>query len=286
MFGDDDSDQTDQTLNDVLTGATEGVTSPAPETPLLSSVPSTPTPLEANVPVDTTPPDAVAQSGASYDPSMQISADYTLADLCVTSQTLTAPNLPINQAEINNLGVLAQFLETLTTTIGPFTILSGFRSPELEAVLTAQGEPTAPGLSFHELGRAADLAPTTMTIDQMFGQILANSNMLSQLVEIAWKPSQNSIHLAVNTPDDTRVTKVLTLNSGGIYAQLTADEIEQFIQPYVTSSAAAVTDADNIVSAQGGIPLWMILVGAGAIAYFLFAKSGKVPKAVPSGAGA
>lgn len=175
-----------------------------------------------------------------------LSPNYSVGMLCVTSQTLKAPNLPSTADQMSNLTQLANFLETLNSSVGPFTILSGFRTPELESVLTANGEPTAPGLSFHEVGRGIDITPTSMNLQDFFGTMLANATIPGDCAEIAYKPSQNSIHLAINVPGDTRDTKVLQLDpSTNTYTAMSPSDIEIFIQPYVPGMAPADSTCDT-----------------------------------------
>ena len=103
----------------------------------------------------------------AFDSNMVLSSNYNLADLCVTSQILMQPNIPSDQSTINNLIVTADVLEQLTSTIGPFSVLSGFRTKELQQVLGEAGNPVAQGLSFHEVGRAVDIYPTTMALSTL-----------------------------------------------------------------------------------------------------------------------
>src|SRR5271155_4726895 len=239
---DDSGDSTDSTTQNIVSGAVSSVTDAGTPTPLAPL----PTPIPSGAPspaADTSDTDDTAvATPAPYqaDPNQQLSANYTVGSLCPTTQTLSQPNLPTDPSYVDNMEVLASVLELMNGTVGPFTVLSGYRTAELEAVLTSQGEPTAPGLSFHELGRAVDIYPTTMTIDQYWGQLLANSNTRDLFTEMAYKPSQNSIHLAVNVPADTRVTKVLALNATTmVYGVMSIDQIEEFIQPYLPNTTDA-----------------------------------------------
>lgn len=208
-------------------------------------------------------------------PNLQLSADYKLADLCVTSQSLSAPNIPDRDGPVNNLMVTASVLEQVTGLVGPFNILSGFRTQELEDKLTAQGEPTASGISMHQMGRAVDIYPTTMSLDEFYGQLLANANLRSLFAEIAYKPSQNSIHLAVQTPDDNRDIKILGLDDAGQYVRLSLDQIQDFIAPYMTDASSVFEEASSIVLAENKLP---IIIGAGALAALTFYMIMKSPK--------
>ena len=142
-----------------------------------------------------------------------LSQNFSLGDLVVTEQILQNPNLPSTQEHMDNLTTLAQTLDEMMSQIGPFQILSGFRTQELQQALKEGGNPTSPGTSFHEVGRSIDFYPTTMPVGEYFARLLANEGLKAKFAEIAYKPAQNAIHVAVNVPGDTRVTKILKLNS-------------------------------------------------------------------------
>jgi hypothetical protein len=197
------------------------------------------------------------------DPSQQLSTNYTLGDLCVTSHKLNAPNLPSDPATVQNMTYLADDLENLTTSIGPFTVPSAFRTAELQALLVAEGEPATTKLSFHEVGRAADIIPTTMDINTYFGMILANDNLRNLFAEIAIKPAQGSIHLAVNVPGDTRTPKITGLTADQTYAQLTPDQVQAYIDQVSPQDTLAIADEG---SDQGSGELIWLLGGAALLA--------------------
>lgn len=177
----------------------------------------------------------------------QLSNQFILRDLTLTNQSLTMPNLPTTPYDFDNLKLLAQTLEYLQANIGPFQILSAYRTKELQDKLTAEGEPTGSGVkSFHEVGRGVDIYPTTMSIDEYFGRILANPDLKDQFAEIAIKPSQNALHLAINVPGDVRTPKVTGLNPLGVYARLSVDEITAYIAPFMDS----VEDAYDYAAAE------------------------------------
>lgn len=204
-----------------------------------------------------------------YDPNAKLSDHYRLKDLTATNQALSAPNDPSSADHFNNLETTAQILESLEYKVGPFTILSGYRTKELQDKLAASGEPTASGLSFHEIGRGVDIYPTTMTLDQFFGLLLADEELKGQFAEIAIKPSQNSIHLATNVPGDVRSAKVLGLNTEGIYARLNLDEIAGYIAPYMASIDEAYDYAAARLVSYNRMPLILTAVAGLAGAAFL-----------------
>src|SRR5690606_38198163 len=103
-------------------------------------------------------------------------------------------NIP-DETQIENLKKLALMLDDLFTQIGPFQIESGFRTKELQVALS-KDTPQAAANSFHVLGIAADVVPTTMSAEKWFAKLLA-SPLRAQLGEMALK--QNTIHLSLAT---------------------------------------------------------------------------------------
>lgn len=217
-----------------------------------------------------------APSPSAFQPGTMLSSRYSLASMTVTNQNLSQANLPSTQNQMNNLIILADVMEQLTNEVGPFTILSAFRTGELQNALAAQGEPTASGTSFHEVGRGIDIAPSSMSITEFFGRLLSNDDLKSKFSEIAIKPTQNSIHLAVNVPGDVRDPKVLGLNADGVYAKLTLDDIVAYIAPFMPDEQTAIDYADAKLVTRDNTPLILaIVVGFGAAAYLLFTKGRK-----------
>ena len=97
---------------------------------------------------------------------MNLSPHFTLAEMTVTDHRLL-DNSP-TQIEISNLQRLAQFLETVKTTLGgkPIMISSAFRS---KAVNDAVGSRDT---SQHRLGLAADFRVPGMAPDAVVRALL------------------------------------------------------------------------------------------------------------------
>lgn len=206
-----------------------------------------------------------------YDPQTMLSPHYSLANLTLTNQQLSSPNLPSSVDQYNNLVSLANFFEILESEVGPFQIISGFRTGELQNALASSGEPVASGTSFHELGRGADIYPTTMSLDAYFGKMLANPTIKDNLAEVAYKPGQKSIHLGINVPGDVRSVKVLALNDQNVYGKLSLDEIESFIKPYMQNAQAAADYAAAQLVSYNRTPLYLVLAASlGTLAYMYF----------------
>lgn len=207
-------------------------------------------------------------------PELQLTPRFKLKDLIVTEQKLSLPNLPSTDIELDNLYRLASYLEDLWTNIGPFRISSAYRTKELQQRLTASGDPTSLGTSFHELGRAVDIVPTSMGIAEFFGRLLANENMRFGYREIAIKPSQGSIHLAIKTPDDMRETKVMGLNENKVYSKLSLDEIAQYMAPYKINYEEAVQEAESLIKQTPPILAFAVAGGLFLIGlYFINRKT-------------
>jgi hypothetical protein len=212
-----------------------------------------------------------------YLPTSHLSASYTLGDLTLTNQNLTEPNLPPNSWQFDNLILLADMLEQLDFTVGPFTLISAFRTHELQEKLAAQGEPTGSSMSFHEAGRAVDIAPTTMGLTEYFGKLLANEDLRLQFSEISIKPSQGSIHLAINVPGDVREPKILGLNSSQEYTRLSSSDIESYVAPFLEAAGETMEQVSDYASQIAGKSKVPLIVGAsilGGLAIFLAARKG------------
>ncbi|NJM09375.1 MAG: M15 family metallopeptidase [Bdellovibrionaceae bacterium] len=215
--------------------------------------------------------------GPVIDVNMMLSSRYALKDLVATTKQLSRPNLPSDETQLENLRLLADTMDFLNSMVGPFTIISGYRTKELQDVLASSGDPVASGKSYHELGLAVDIYPTTMGLTEYFGTMLASDEVRSRFIEIAIKPGQNTLHLAVKSPYDLRDTKILGLNSEGKYAKLTADEIAGYIAPVLGSMDAAMDYASAKLVSYNRTPLILgaIATVSGALVLLFSSRKGK-----------
>jgi len=220
------------------------------------------------------------QTFGYFDANEHLSPSFTLADLIVTSHTVD--NRPTTQSEYDNLVNLAQMLEELQNDVGPFTILSAYRSTALQDMLRAEGEPVAAGKSFHELGMAIDLTPKTMSNEEFYGRLAAlvgndinPGPWYGKLSEIAYKPTQNAIHLAL--PTSYKQNVFMALNAAGTYAKLTYEEIENYAKPYLQAIEEAAATAVAAVSSPVGVGT-IALILAGIMGYVVLSKPGKATK--------
>lgn len=202
-----------------------------------------------------------------YNPEMKLSDKYTLRDLTITNQPF--PNMPVTEAELNNLKWLARTLEALEADFGPFKIFSAFRSPEVNAAVRGLGS-TPPTKSFHEVGMAVDIQPLEMTIQEMYALILAGP-WKDKLGEIALKPTQGTLHLSLPTEKYRGVAMVM--DAAGTYVRQTADQIQEFIAPYVEQVSEAVEEVVYDTASDTGektIKTWVWVTGGIATLGILF----------------
>ena len=199
---------------------------------------------------------------------MKLSSKYTLRDLTITNQPF--PNMPTTQAELDNLKWLARTLEELELDFGPFRIFSAFRSPEVNAAVKGLGADAPVKKSFHEVGMAADLLPETMTIQEMFGQILAGP-WKDKLGEIALKPTQGTLHLSLPTEKYRGVAMVM--DEAGTYVRQSAEQIQEFAQPYLDEALAIIDESvydTDVDTGEKSIKTWLWVAGGVATLGVLF----------------
>lgn len=207
-----------------------------------------------------------------YAESQKLSSKYNVGDLTVTTKILALPNLPTQKYELENLKLLAAFLEKIEAKVGPFVIISGYRTGELQQALKAQGAPVSNTKSFHEVGRAVDIFPSTMDTEEFFARLIMDPEIRQNFSEVSLKPSQNSIHLAVNVPGDIRTPRILMLNANNKYEAMSKDQIEFFVAGYTQDNIVAATVADVIYSESGNSGNFKnVLIMAGSVGAAIFA---------------
>lgn len=174
----------------------------------------------------------------------KVSKYFTVRDLSVTKTGIT--NFPGSE-EIKNLEKLGPALDILRDKIGPFTIHSAFRTPEVQAKVGSTAKK-----SFHELGLAVDLTPTTMNLEKYFTKILANPNISNLFGEKSIKPSQNSIHLSIKVPGGP--DKIMERLVSGKYVALSDIKIAGLISKYGKTFAVSIGAAFMFL---GGLFLYL-----------------------------
>lgn len=121
-------------------------------------------------------------------PNTRLSDYFTVADLTPTDSRF--PNTPTSN-ELPSLKKLASSLDVLRRKLGTFSILSGYRSPLVNA--DVGGVST----SRHLKGEAVDIWPHMGNTEKYWAQILADKELRNLFGEISYKKPQNSIHLSI-----------------------------------------------------------------------------------------
>lgn len=166
-----------------------------------------------------------------------LTSRFTIGDLTAseTATRLGLYNFP-NAEELKNLKELAVLLEFIWDKVGPFSILSGFRSQALQDALrsgaaTAETAKMAVSKSYHCTGQAADITPTTMSLDEFFVKLWTLPEFKSKIGQVAYKKSQNSIHISTQTPTFPEPTPMKVMSDGS-YVRLNETEKEQWLEAY------------------------------------------------------
>lgn len=188
--------------------------------------------------------------------SPKLSKYFTLSDLTITS--VQQPNVPTPEA-LENLKKLAALADLLYDQIGPFKVISGYRSPQVQSALKsgAGGSSAASQAathSFHSLGMALDLVPTSMTAQQFWAEIATRPELKNKLGEIAIK--QTALHISLATPNKQGV--LMYVDKAGKYIRMAADEVSAFVSKH-----------KKVVVAVAGIGLPLAL----GFAFFMWFKS-------------
>lgn len=155
----------------------------------------------------------------SYDPNMQLSSGFTLADLTVTNTGIN--NMPENSQILQNLYELADLLEWIRFNIGDFVVHSAYRNSEVNSKVGGSAT------SLHSTGKAADIEPKTMSLTEMFGRLI-QPDVAQKFGEIAIKASQGTLH--ISTPDPKVGTGKIMRMTDGKYYRLTQSEIDSYSQ--------------------------------------------------------
>jgi hypothetical protein len=144
---------------------------------------------------------------------MNLSPNFTLAELSHTDHR-ELENVP-NEAEIQNLYRLAQFLEQVRDLLArPIMVNSAFRS---KAVNDAVGSKDT---SQHRLGCAADIRVPGMTPDEVVRAIMGSSLEYDQLIrEFATPTGGGWTHVSIpGTPVAVARGQALVIDRLGIRA--------------------------------------------------------------------
>lgn len=189
-----------------------------------------------------------------------LTENFKISDLTVTNTGI--PNTVAESAQ-SNLAKLAEVLELIKEYVGDFWIASAYRN---EAVNKAVGGSST---SRHKYGEAADIAPTGMSPEAFWVELIANPLIKERLGEISLKKHQNTIHLSLpyyNTYGycvkgsprvaDKDITGKVT------YRSLTSSEVENYLNKYGLLEMAKSAQ-QSIVKTMSEQP---VLVGLGVLA--------------------
>lgn len=161
-----------------------------------------------------------------FNPKEKVGKHFTLGDLIKTGYNVN--NTPNNTNMIDTLRSSGPILDWIYDNIGPFKIVSGYRSSALQSALRGGGLPTSSGKSFHELGLAYDIVPTTMNLEKFWEKMIASSYLRKALGEVALKAPQGSIHFSIGT--SWKPFTPLKMNSAKQYIRVASDEVQRIIK--------------------------------------------------------
>jgi len=168
----------------------------------------------------------------------QISKHFTLSDLTITS--LAGNNTPTGEA-LSNLKKLGAVLDILYDELGPFKVISAYRSPTIQAALKSGAGGSASAsqaatYSLHSLGMAADIVPSKGTANDFFTRIAESPRLKAMLGEIAIKtngpylgPAQT---LHISLPTSTKQGVLMYVNSAGQYIRMASADVGAFLSKY------------------------------------------------------
>lgn len=187
-------------------------------------------------------------------PDRKLSSRYWLSDLTAsdTSDRLGIDNSPYALQHQANLERLAGLLERVYSTIGPFSVVSGFRSSELNSAI-----PGSSTSSLHLSGMAVDIIPQ-MNYEDFWIKLYA-SPLRTQLGEITLKRPTQNLHISLPTQNIQGQARIQ--NSDRSYSTMTMDQINSIL-----SSAGEIV-SDNPIKA--GLAVFVLLAATGTAVYII-----------------
>jgi len=200
----------------------------------------------------------------------KISKYFTLKDLTKTAQGTA--NIP-NAAELKQLTILAKLLDRLYDEVGPFSVLSAFRSEETQATLKKTETAAAKKKSFHELGMAADITPKNIDIFTYWLKVIDLPWVKKGgLGEIALKTPQNAVHIS-NGVKGYKEYVLMEQDVAKNYIRVSPERLAQIKKNY---GSRAIASTKNVGSKNTAL-----FAGGGllAIAAVMMLFSKKVPSA-------
>lgn len=178
---------------------------------------------------------------------------FSLAELTRTDTGLSNTPTAADEPKLKKLGSV---MDTIYEKIGPFKIVSGYRSPAVQQQLKKSGNTQAVSTSYHSTGQAADIMPVGQSVQSFFAKITTTPSVKNLLGGYAIKT--NVIHFDTNTA--ARVGVAMYVDKAGQYIRFGANELQNFISKNKTA-----------VAVGGGA---IILIGA-AVAAFVIMNRGR-----------
>lgn len=158
-------------------------------------------------------------------------------------------------ADVPKLERLGKVLDTIYEKIGPFKIVSGYRSPAVQQELKSSGNTQAIKQSYHMTGQAADIMPTNQSVKDFFAKITATPDVKNLFGGYAIKSSV--IHFDTDT--SSRRGVAMFVDKAGNYIRFTAASLKDFM-------------SKNSGAVAGGS---LLLIGLASIAYFMMKGKNK-----------
>jgi len=140
---------------------------------------------------------------------MNLTEHFTLEELTHTDHR-QYDNTP-NDAELENLKRLAEFLEDVKTVLGgrPIMVNSAFRSKQVNDAVGSRDS------SQHRIGTAVDIRVPELTPDQVVKAVIASSLPYDQVI----REFDRWTHLSIpNTPDAKPRKQALIIDKSGTRA--------------------------------------------------------------------
>lgn len=152
---------------------------------------------------------------------MPYSSYFSLADMSRSGAPYD--NTPTGNA-LENLKSLGSALDSIYRLIGPFSIESAYRTPQVQAWLKSGGAGIDSMLqaatnSFHTQGMAADITPWSMSAADYYAKIITDPTIRNMFGEIALK--NNTLHLSLPGAGKVGVPMIV---ENGSYIRYSVDE--------------------------------------------------------------
>jgi len=155
----------------------------------------------------------------------QITKNFKFFEFLVTNTG--KPNRP-NDEQIENIKKTAKAIQPIRDKVGKIQVISGYRSPEVQAALTGSGNVQVSKKSLHMEGMAADIVPQEMSAEKVFATIASDPKLYNSLGEIALK--NTCLHISIPTPTKQGYFMEVINN---VYYGMSADRVKEIVNKYV-----------------------------------------------------